>query len=354
MPLHLQHDQKQHSQPSQPQPREGDSVGLTHQASSPVVDPGVELTVDTNLHHKPNHNNNNNNQVSSPLTSQNHPPNSSTSSPLSPQATPPARQVPLLTHRTQPLYEAPPGFSKEQILKEHAAYLSNSLNKNGYSVIDGLLGMNKANLILGEMMDLCDSDVMVPGQLDKDHNQNSNAHGHNDENFQRGDKITWLSGQEPKCKNIKQFMNVVDHMITFCRGSFPNKIGGRTQAMAACYAGDGVGFKTHIDNPSQDGRCITCLYYVNKDWDSARDGGCLRLHPNQDPSYVILEPVADRLVMFWSNERTPHEVMPPYRKRFALTLWYFDEEEREAERRRTSGQFNSLPPNNTNFDRGGT
>ncbi|KAK6017703.1 hypothetical protein OSTOST_16772, partial [Ostertagia ostertagi] len=41
-----------------------------------------------------------------------------------------------------------------------------------------------------------------------------------------------------------------------------------------------------------------------------------------------IDPKADRLVFFWSDRRNPHEVMPVFRPRFAVTIWYMDREER--------------------------
>nr|CAD7257539.1 unnamed protein product [Timema shepardi] len=106
-------------------------------------------------------------------------------------------------------------------------------------------------------------------------------------------------------------------------------------AMVACYPGHGSHYVKHVDNPNRDGRCITAIYYLNKDWDIKRNGGLLRIFPEGWRDQIAdIEPLFDRILFFWSDRRNPHEVQPAYKTRYAITLWYFDAEEREAACRR--------------------
>uniref|UniRef100_A0A452TIM5 hypoxia-inducible factor-proline dioxygenase n=1 Tax=Ursus maritimus TaxID=29073 RepID=A0A452TIM5_URSMA len=101
-----------------------------------------------------------------------------------------------------------------------------------------------------------------------------------------------------------------------------------SQAMVACYPGNGTGYVRHVDNPNGDGRCVTCIYYLNKDWDAKVSGGILRIFPEGKAQFADIEPKFDRLLFFWSDRRNPHEVQPAYSTRYAITVWYFDADER--------------------------
>lgn len=60
-----------------------------------------------------------------------------------------------------------------------------------------------------------------------------------------------------------------------------------------------------------------------------------------------IEPKFDRLLFFWSDIRNPHEVQPAHRTRYAITVWYFDANEREKARNTRRGGA-VVPSNSTN------
>jgi hypoxia-inducible factor (prolyl hydroxylase) len=123
----------------------------------------------------------------------------------------------------------------------------------------------------------------------------------------------------------------------------------RTQA---CYPGGGAKYTKHIDNTARDGRRLSVVCYLNSDWQPAH-GGCLRLHPMTssmlsksvlpgaevaEARVVEVEPVAGRLVAFFADEML-HEVSRTFQPRHALTLWFYDcDERRRAAARRGAGE----------------
>ena len=119
--------------------------------------------------------------------------------------------------------------------------------------------------------------------------------------------------------------------------------------------GEGEGFTRHCDNycpvggggPHCNGRWLTAVYYSSDGW-LPGDGGCLRLYQPQvdaldhetgelqdtsrdvpsateDDALVDVAPLADRLLLFYSDYRCPHEVLPVAAgsaARYAATVWF--------------------------------
>uniref|UniRef100_A0A8D0E9B5 hypoxia-inducible factor-proline dioxygenase n=1 Tax=Salvator merianae TaxID=96440 RepID=A0A8D0E9B5_SALMN len=200
-------------------------------------------------------------------------------------------------------------------------YIVPCMNKHGICVVDEFLGNELGGQIEQEVRALHHTGRFTDGQLVSQKSDSSRDI--------RGDKITWVEGKEPGCKTIGKLMNSMDDLIRHCNGKLGNyKINGRTKAMVACYPGNGTGYVRHVDNPNGDGRCVTCIYYLNKDWDAKVSGGILRIFPEGKAQFADIEPKFDRLLFFWSDRRNPHEVQPAFATRYAITVWYFDADER--------------------------
>ena len=93
--------------------------------------------------------------------------------------------------------------------------------------------------------------------------------------------------------------------------------------LAVC-TGNGSAYDKHYDNSGlSDTRKVTVLYYMNQ-W-RPECGGCFRIYSSND-TVIDIEPVADRLLVFWSD-RLVHSVQPSEAPRgaadhrYALTLW---------------------------------
>ncbi len=199
------------------------------------------------------------------------------------------------------------------------------LNHRGYCVVDKFHTEEKALAILNEAKSMHAKGEMHNGQL---------ASTLTSESI-RGDLVKWVDGKVKGTEVIALHMRRTDALLRQLNNMISYRtIQGRTQAMVACYPGTETRYRKHVDNPNKDGRCITTVYYLNKDYDRTVNGGVLRLYPHGGDEYVDIEPILDRLVLFWSDRRNPHEVLPAHTTRYAITLWYFDKEERDAEQRR--------------------
>ncbi|XP_039282568.1 egl nine homolog 1 [Nilaparvata lugens] len=185
----------------------------------------------------------------------------------------------------------------------------------GVCVVDGFLGAERGSAVLDEVLDMYRKGLFRDGQLVSNR---VNA----DLKTIRGDQIMWVDGKEAACKNIGILIGILDAIVMKANRLADNgkmgefNINGRTKAMVACYPGDGSHYVKHVDNPNKDGRCITAIYYLNRDWDVEEDGGLLRIFPDGWKDQVAdIQPLFDRILFFWSDRRNPHEVQAAFRTR---------------------------------------
>jgi hypoxia-inducible factor prolyl hydroxylase len=177
---------------------------------------------------------------------------------------------------------------------------------------------------------------------------------------------------------MKELIISIDKLVFELKEKCPTLSGlyERSDAMLTIYPGEGSRFAKHIDNTTQDGRKITVLCYLNPDWEESM-GGALRLfipkkfrqkeaaaaeeketkttqettvggeasssaHSSKDDYHmkaVDVFPQGGRVAIFYSSD-IPHEVLPTFGNRHALTIWYYDTNERKQtlERAKESGK----------------
>lgn len=212
-------------------------------------------------------------------------------------------------------------------LRYIAEHVIRSLNEFGWAVVDNFLGSDHYKYTAKEIERLYERGLFSPGQLMEGKNK--------DENHIkdiRSDHIYWYDGCDGRAKDaatVRLLISMIDSVIQHFKKRIDHDIGGRSRAMLAIYPGNGTRYVKHVDNPVKDGRCITTIYYCNENWNMSTDGGTLRLYPETSMTPMDIDPRADRLVFFWSDRRNPHEVMPVFRHRFAITIWYMDKSERD-------------------------
>jgi len=161
----------------------------------------------------------------------------------------------------------------------------------------------------------------------------------------RGDYVAWFDGKEKACEwnVLPTYLQRIDTLVAELAEhvkELVNTASVRSNAMATCYPGNGAHYVRHCDNTTtiRNGRKITSLFYSNPDWVPG-DGGELRIFNPQDAleekdrvytKIRDIEPLSNRVVLFFADERVPHEVLPTNSMRFAITTWYFDKVEKEA------------------------
>ncbi|XP_068107790.1 prolyl hydroxylase EGLN3 isoform X2 [Hyperolius riggenbachi] len=178
-----------------------------------------------------------------------------------------------------------PSVDLEKLALEHIAP---RLLSAGYCYVDNVLGEEFGDKVLAQVRRLHQEGVLKDGQLAGRLRGVSKKH-------LRGDKITWVAGNEEGCEAIGFVLSVIDRLVVLCG--------------------------THLGQ-----------YYVKER--SKVHGGILRIFPDGGSHVADVEPLFDRLLFFWSDRRNPHEVQPSYATRYALTVWYFDAKERAAAKQR--------------------
>ena len=229
--------------------------------------------------------------------------------------------------------------------------IHNSLNNNRYCIIDDFLLDNECNNVYDEVQAAYQQGLLNSRGFIAGGRKGDDTLKVEDESI-RNDTLGYFDGNEdewPSGSNQGGLTRALDKINTIVyelrdhqkkkKNDDSNELKNvktRSRAMITCYAGNGSKYSKHCDNPIRNGRKLTVILYLNKNWNTDTDGGCLRLyHPYNTSNhnhYIDIKPTFNSLLLFWSDFRCPHEVLPCYRHRFAITCWFIDSiEKKEAD-----------------------
>jgi len=212
-----------------------------------------------------------------------------------------------------------------------AVYVFRQLVSQNFAILDHFIDPDEARLLRDEVRKLYADGRMTDGKI------GTNVAGNLGE-FRpdmRTDKMIWMEGNEPFVdKYLKRHILRADifsqKLNLLCQSLAPEHSWegfSRCKIMATCYPQDGKRYVAHYDNPNRNGRKVTIILYLNEEWRQG-DGGVLRAKTRG--VQVDVAPLFNRLFVFWSDRRVPHEVLPTAKgkDRFAITIWYMDEKEK--------------------------
>ncbi len=197
----------------------------------------------------------------------------------------------------------------------------------GHAILDDFLGAERIAALRSDVLALYRSadNPFVQGRTGGGGDGTGRKYS---EEAVRGDQIAVIDdGDLHRVPGLRALLQQADQFVkALAANSAPElrRIVSRSKPMLACYPA-GARYIKHVDNRGGNRRLLTLLVYFNESWGGA-DGGQLRMH-HADGSTTDVEPLLDRLLVFWSDERTPHEVLPAVRDRWACSVWYHHDED---------------------------
>ena len=267
--------------------------------------------------------------------------------------------------------------------------LLRQLDENNFAVIDGFAGNRSAHEMRDAVVSALAGDANRGGSAQSGRVGSGEGSG-SSASALRSDRSMWARPGAKLAPAIEVYVRRADDLVAALRGGAYHGDGHdarpasaedaaqrarlalrltthRSDAMLAVYPRGGAKYVRHTDNVCDpvgvgsrcNGRRLTVVYYLNAPEEEQQQqeqqhdheqrqqqgldverqpprglfaSGALRLFAtgaiDSEPR-VDVEPLVDRLVLFWSDARVPHAVLPtgPSADRYATTLWYFDQEE---------------------------
>lgn len=198
-------------------------------------------------------------------------------------------------------------------MNPHISTIIDALAERGYAIIPDFLPADFIQALREEAIAL-----QSAGKLQ--HASTGRAADNKLDTQVRGDLIHWLDQAQPSAlqQNFSLTMEQLREALNqhFYLGLF------ELENHFALYP-PGAVYNKHLDQfRDNQQRQVSCILYLNEDW-QAQNGGQLRLYLDgeQPEPYIDVQPEGGTLVVFLSGQFW-HEVLPAIKPRISLTGWF--------------------------------
>lgn len=186
------------------------------------------------------------------------------------------------------------------------------LAADGFAVIPEALPRALTEGLLHEWERRYEAGASTPAQIGKGHRQQ-------EAQSIRSDHIHWLDARDPQPDVAAWFLAVQSFSRAVNQGLYLSI--NAFECHFAVYEA-GAFYQKHRDRfQSDNGRRLSLVFFLNKDWQIPDGGELVIFDPEHDDRILqTVSPVFGTLVIF-DSQRFPHEVRAPARRRLSLTGW---------------------------------
>lgn len=179
------------------------------------------------------------------------------------------------------------------------------------TVIDDFLLEGEYQALLQFMHQLSNQNNFREAQIGSRQSSNRNS-------SIRSDKIFWLDNILQQQSALHPYVKAIEKIMEICNKNLFSNI-KTWEGHFAIYQ-PGSFYKKHVDQfKTNKDRQISCIYYLNDDWE-IENGGELLVYNESNELLSNILPKGNRFVCFRSE--LPHEVLPCFlRNRYSLTAW---------------------------------
>lgn len=132
----------------------------------------------------------------------------------------------------------------------------------------------------------------------------------------RGDEICWLDPFKEN-QSIQNYLEIMSEMLHALNQSLFLSL-QEFETHFAVYQ-PGSFYKKHVDQfQTTKNRKISCVYYLNEDWQPSF-GGCLKLYSPKNDLLQKVVPLGNRFICF--NSELAHEVELTHHTRYSIAGW---------------------------------